>query len=1277
MDETSPLHLYKGTRVNFDDRDPALTITVHLSGDGRSGLNVRFPSRKAKIDVAEDETSFKAAHLASSASVFCRPYGKAPQTLLARVLENGKLWSIRSLDFTRRLEDHHEPERTLQFQFPTAIRPGGIAFAENEQRGTFDLFVLTTTNELYTLALQPDFFHVSGPNESRIAAACKSYRPSSFHFRFPHRLYARAGDELLVCLHDGGLLRLTRPPGEDGAAWTERFFSEGKWGSSLRNLIPWQGNHTIPYQGMSMEQDTVTSVAFTSQLDDANFQYLFGITLNHRMKAWNLATGKLECNQDLLNQEREPSEQLHFQIDPAQADLIAVVNKKLRGSIDGCYVVTFSPVDAGEFKFWAITETESSGIVVQDLYPDHIFAPTPSSERWLMSQFRVVADEQPRQIEVWILWKNNMSYRMETSKLHLDNISKDWFTPSSFSECESLREQPLPTVTSSLPTDPTDGWLEYLFYPGQFTHATLETTLSIYNRHLNITTDAASKSTQSLRERVCSSVASSVTLRCNDEDELDVEGFQVETDSEWRRFYRILAEIETQRGEAICFEYDVASGMPWVVNADGVTALRRCADAELVWHHATGLSSGQPEVVRWVMEHSVDGFRNELLVKVAGLIRAATVFQDFFSEEDLQRCALTLAHELLQDSSLTVSARMRSFFDRCSFLSQITDEEYEQLTKELDQIGGLEQLDTALFVAAIELLSSRQSHPTCDRVLTRFGEKIMVKGARELIYLHTTILFGLLILLVFLDSDTEDQEELIEALEMPSIYLDLLQLYRENVVLGWFAKTPRLEAPPGQHRDPDAMMVSRHDEQESSPFATTAPARRVSTVLQYPWIRIWKPLWFRPGQAMSLSLTIFITQALAGIQLSDPAKYNQQVMWLQRTFLRWGDLDLAAEFLRYQPRTAWSMYIKARYHLCVGEYAMASLAFRKAAFNLAHREGIMELNVNETDDLLMESDAHSFNSGLPRYYLHVVSLLEREKAYSFSLEFASLGLQSHGLSKVDLDPATEQLRSELLRRLFNAALKTAIYDQAYSALMRYSDSAVQRADLTKLISGLCEDGEGSLLTTLPFIGLHPAVEETLVAKCHTVLNLASGPPWHSILYAWRMKHGDVRGAAAALYARLERLRSDGDDEEPSAETTTTMMTTTTKMKTTITPLQQSYLALINTLALADPRQAWLLASTPATGRPRRGSGPGSTDGARGATNGRKKAGAGHPEPMRTIITIADVRQQYQDELDRIGRIASGRYAFVAHTDPPVRPPAPTPGPAPAPESMDVDMNHGL
>src|ERR1700742_874280 len=83
-----------------------------------------------------------------------------------------------------------------------------------------------------------------------------------------------------------------------GSFWTETFFNEGGWGSSLRSLLPWPGSNTIRYGNIKLEQTTATSLAFSP-----DNSYLFAISLNHTIKAWNLSNGRIDVNKDLLNEE--------------------------------------------------------------------------------------------------------------------------------------------------------------------------------------------------------------------------------------------------------------------------------------------------------------------------------------------------------------------------------------------------------------------------------------------------------------------------------------------------------------------------------------------------------------------------------------------------------------------------------------------------------------------------------------------------------------------------------------------------------------------------------------------------------------------------------------------------------------------------------------------------------------------------------------------------------------------------------------------------------------
>lgn len=651
------------------------------------------------------------------------------------------------------------------------------------------------------------------------------------------------------------------------------------------------------------------------------------MALNHRLKAWNLSSGKLVSNRDMLNQERAPHETVSCIIDPAQSNLIAVVDKQLRDG-DLFYLATFSPIGTGQFKFWAMIASHSGDAQLQDLYPDYVFEPPPSSsERWAMAEYRLVSGVDHR-VEIWLLWKNSTSYRIETLTFDLLNATDRWRTGWITAAAEAIRNRPMPLGTGDRATGPSDEWIEYIFYPGVYSEATLATALSIYEQSLGVPSDQATRKTMSLQERVCSSVSQTVTLTQGSGDGMDFTKFRADTDNQWRRYYRLVAELDKLRGEAVGLEYDSHSGLPWVVNADGVTALRYCSESEMIWHNKAGTNSELPDVDMFFLDGSLRSHQADEIVKVTGLIGAASVFRECFSEALLRSFNDVIESETLEDPSTDVSARIRSFYEQCGFESLVSEDDYQQLMTELDSIGGVEALDTGLFEATLSILSSITEHPSCDLILTAFGERTLARGAQELIHVNTVILFDLLVLLVFIEIEVNEDDDGPATLDSPSIYLKLLRVYREHAVLGWFAKTCRSEAPSIKEHESDLIL---HNGNTPS---IQLQSHLVSTVLQYPWIRIWRPLWLQPPRPLSICLTEYIKHALAGIGLSDPRTYNQQVMWLQRTFLRRGDIDLAEQFLRYQPNTAWSSYIKGRFYLSTGQYPVAAAHFKKAAFSL-------------------------------------------------------------------------------------------------------------------------------------------------------------------------------------------------------------------------------------------------------------------------------------------------------------------------------------------------------
>ena len=259
---------------------------------------------------------------------------------------------------------------------------------------------------------------------------------------------------------------------------------------------------------------------------------------------------------------------------------------------------------------------------------------------------------------------------------------------------------------------------------------------------------------------------------------------------------------------------------------------------------------------------------------------------------------------------------------------------------------------------------------------------------------------------------------------------------------------------------------------------------------------------------------------------------------------------------------------------------------------------------------LDETEKNLLNRGLAKYYAHIVALFDKEKIFSHVIDFARLSLQFIAPGSSDIQ--TSHLRAEMHSRLFNAAIQTSRFDLAHSTLNLFTDSALQRTLLRTLVAKMCENSYASQLVALPFIGLQDQVDEILAQKCQSIVDVNAGIPYHKILYAWRIKHNDFRGAASISLERLQRLQASGDGDKLIGDD---------GFETAVT---KQYVALINALSCVDPKHAWILAED----LPKRS--------AKGVVVPSK----------RKVVQLKDVRKAYQEELDRIAAIENGQFAFA-------------------------------
>ncbi|KAH8591669.1 nucleoporin Nup120/160-domain-containing protein [Bisporella sp. PMI_857] len=1164
---------YKETRLHLDTSTQGSTIHFRLPGTSRTKGTQKRPL-VAEIPLAEDENAFRQKHLATAASIYHRQYHKSPKSFLWRVLEDGKVLSIRSVDLSRHTNTP-AANLTLRLSFPSSIRPGCVAFADSEEHDVLSVFVLLESHHLYTFALRPDYFRKVSSTEDNVTEWCKIYTASAFGIghKAPHRLAALSPDELLISQYNGELLRLMKRSGTDGSEWTATQHSEGSL--SLRSMIRWGGAPThMKYGSGNIEFAAATSIATPSVMIDG-ISYAFMVSLDHKLRVWNFQTGKIVYAGDILNQDLETSEAPKQVIHPSYSQLVKVYG---HSSEESALCVTYSPLGTGEFKFWNVQAAPGGELQVTDYFPNNKLEPqTPTSDLWTLADFAVI--ESLDTYDVWVLWKNNITYRVQnltfSSNSSVKNVRESWKFGWTIMAQESLREASFPRIIPGDPADMTDKWLQFILTPGKFTAATIETGLAIYERGIGESKETSRKA-GSLPERMCAIIASTVHLN-QESGSIQYDQFRLATEEQWHRFYRLLLELDKQRGEALSLSVDPQDGMPWVVLADGITAVRACSSFELLWHNQTQEigSRGSPKILNR---------ETEVLVP---LLKAAAGFRRSLSDQILQTCITGLRGELFEEASLIDPVRLTALYDKFDFANQISDEEFEHLRLNLG--GSFKYVTLEIFQALFRLMTKNEEPMVQQHLLpmSEFGNKLVVKGVQETVELLRNVCLDQLILLILIESEVNHNEDGI-GFDTAAVFRDLLTNFKRLELINWLATT-QISLPLPKDRS------SFPGEQSDVIVKTATPIVETVTVLEGVLRHLYGHDIKRKESMMEM-----ITEIL--IQICDPeSKYEVQPSLTQCFLLRNGRHDLALEFSRFTLQNPFDIYVQGRAFLSANDASAASRLFKKAAYGIGVPDRHKRADFRSAG-YLDETERNLLNAGLPQYYSHIVALYEREKIYSFVIDFARLALQF--LKPGTEDVSIKQLRTEMHSRLFNAAVQTSRYDLAHSTISLFTDAAIQHSSLRTLISKMCETSHVSQLISLPFISLQDAVDEILAQKCHSIVDVTAGIPYHKILYAWRVKRNDFRGAAAVSLERLQRLQAFGDDSG----------------------LEQQYVALINALSCVDPKHAWILSEEPPIKK---------------TTGGVK-----NEKPKRRVVTLNDVRKEYQAELDRVAAIENNQFTFT-------------------------------
>lgn len=916
----SSLCLFKETRTDLEPIFPGSLTQIQVPSTSTFSVRARQQRRiLTAIPTYKDEDSFRQS-LASSASVFFGEAKRHPRSFSWRVLQVEKVLELRSADLSKRDQETREASLTIQLCFPTAIKKDGVALADTEDQDGLSVFVLTKGNELYTFAIRKDIFCRVAGSEEDIARWCKVSKPATFSISTPHSLIAGSSLQLIVSLSDGRLLRLSRNKGDDGSKWYETTYGDGQWASSLRGLVRWQGSNTIKYEGVTLEQGTPIAMAVSPDK-----RHIFAVCLNHTLRVWNPSKATSVFSKDLLLQDREPHEIPKVMLDPGHANVLQLF--EANGAIEGdiYYAVTFSPHDFGQFKFWGVRDPDHGERGVRDLFPEHSLKPPdpdPSPESkaiWKVADFRVKSSHQGQDLELWVLTRSNRSHKLYSLKFEIEDVANVWQDGWSLVASETLSACQSPQMSDLEPEDATDKWLDFILYPGRYPDALIETALAMYCAERSVTFGDAKAS---MKERMYSAIMRQVGCV---NAEHDIAKYSTRMDQEWTVLWQDIRDLDRSRWEVLSLAYDDSAEIPFIAFADGISAIRTCDRVEVIAENTPQVLGASVAMLEAPSIEMDPGSEPKLPDELATIIAAAAAFRQSFSYNLRQVCNSVLNDELWLDPSYSIPLRIQSFYDRCNFAEEIGSVPFDDLTNALERLGGFDGLETDVFLAVLDDFSHSLPTKRPDSLHTSFGRKVLISGAQEMIALRERLLSDMLALVVFVDMEINRDEMPMANLDVPRIYVALLDLLKQYRILAWLARSTRAE-------NVGSIAVADPAQSPSDGKSATDPAQ-VRSILEDLFA---VDLGAQPYemQSQSEALTIGIQDLIKHAIGGDYVTMEQVPVYIQTNLLVNNNLDLASDFLMYQPTTAWSTYMKGRLCLLKGETTQAALYFKKAAFKL-------------------------------------------------------------------------------------------------------------------------------------------------------------------------------------------------------------------------------------------------------------------------------------------------------------------------------------------------------
>ncbi|OCT52313.1 hypothetical protein CLCR_07914 [Cladophialophora carrionii] len=1222
------LYLYTETAFQVIPATTASVVNLQIPRANGSYDKSKFSSKKPGDSKAftKDERTYSSHILASQSSIYFRESKSYPRTFYWKVVDNGKVLEVQCADFARSEGDTKEAYLTLRFEFQDQIAPCGVTFADLDNGDEIHAFVCTLKNEIFNLCIPTNAFRYARIlQDENLSQWCQSMESSTLSIDTVHRIYASSPLDVFISFASGRIQRLRREAVQED--WVQTNYDDRSWGASIRGLVG-RGVHMVEYGSTQLDPRTAQAMALSRNEDG---DLLFTVCLNHTLRIWDLEHGKILATKDLLGLARDAHDRMH--LNPAENALIQLFKEKPSQKYPT--VLTFSFRKGGQFKFWDINESSTNPLSIDDKYPTVTLSPPDPDETgntvWSMIGFKLEPGAEFKSAQLWVLWRNHNYHQLYNCQLDFGSIASSW-EESNWVKCNpsaSAKSQP-PELVKGGQEDAASKWLEFLFHPGRYSETSLETALSLFEQATAVKPTSSYRSAP-LRQRLCSAVAANVSLRKYGDSDMDFDRFGIDTDAQWRNFYRIAENVNQSRNAPLALAYDAFSDMVWITLADKCCAVRECSKMELLQQNSiTDIKTLEETAARRWPHRKVSAEDGEPFVELAVLIAAARRFREAFPPELAQDFTLAITEDLSIGGEHITPIRLLNIYDSVGFGDAVSNDVFERLESDVASFGGISGLNNELFLGVLELLVSKSKRSKSALRNTLFGSLLLSAGVRDFLSAQRRLLIDLLALAIFVEGELSQEETKSAVFDAAELYDQIappLRLCERNL---WLASHSRLVPL-------EILGADGHPNATRRQANATSEDKRSVSIFEDALSKA-----VRPQPAVDKPLMYLITDQVSEIDDwasgKDTLDPEEAPVFLQCDLLKQGELDLATDFLRYQPSTSWSSYVKGRLMVSKGEYDVAAYYFRKASYGLACGKAVGNL-VALSAGLLSTIEAECFNNGIPMYLVHVMTLFETAKAYNEAAQFAHQALDA--LQHGQKEPVSN-FRAEVLSRLFNAELKLSRYEKAYTALVQLSDPALQRSSVTTLVDAILNsdlsisgpEGAVRVLQSLPW-AMYPHLARhmdqhlvSLTKKQSTTSVWALGNrrlDYLSIMHAIRLSQGDYRGAVTVLYDRLKAIRKSGRARHDPRGTA----------------LRHVLLALINLMACVAPEEAYIIVDI----EDQKPVATGVNEKDHANTSNESDDLLQMKKRRRVVITLDDLRKEYQAVLDKCSRIERGDFDF--------------------------------